>query len=465
MNNKYKRLISNSVAFAVGNIFAKAIAFIMVPFYTYILTKRQYGLIDVLVNTSNILVPVVTLSIFDAVFRYAMDKTQNKNDVFSNGIFVTLIGLLCCFIFLPVFEYFQIPYAPLFILMVGLNAIQTLFQNFTRAIDEVSSFVISGLINAGSLALLNIFFLWILQMGVDGYLLAFICSSLLTSAFLYCKVHLKKYISVKRINLKKVQMLLKYSLPLIPNSLSWWMTNGATRYLILFFIGISSNGLYAVAGQIPAIITVFFSVFTQAWQMSAVEEFGKKNTSEFYTSVFNHVYVVLVMLTASVILILKPAIKLIFASSYYNSWKIVPFLLIASIFSNLSSFIGTVYLATKKTNIIFTTTIIGMIMNIVIGALTLPVFGVTVAGVGASVGFFAIFLIRFRHSYQFVKIKISKVVFSTNMVLIIMMCVCLWIAPILNIFFFIILSYLNRYILKNLISFGMNIIRKMTIRR
>lgn len=44
--NKYKKLLSNSLIFTLGNLGSKLLVFILVPLYTYALTPKEYGFAD-----------------------------------------------------------------------------------------------------------------------------------------------------------------------------------------------------------------------------------------------------------------------------------------------------------------------------------------------------------------------------------------------------------------------------------
>jgi O-antigen/teichoic acid export membrane protein len=57
----------------------------MVPLYTYTLTTSQFGTVDLLITTVNLFLPIASLSLFDAVFRFAMDNDVDNAQVFNFG--------------------------------------------------------------------------------------------------------------------------------------------------------------------------------------------------------------------------------------------------------------------------------------------------------------------------------------------------------------------------------------------
>ncbi|WP_172638399.1 lipopolysaccharide biosynthesis protein, partial [Lactiplantibacillus plantarum] len=182
-----------------------------------------------------------------------------------------------------------------------------------------------------------------------------------------------------------------------------------------------ANGLYAVATKIPTIINVFYTVFAQAWQISAVEEYENDRDGDFFSTIFNANVGLSVILIGGILVVLKPVMSIFVASSYFLAWQIVPSLLFASFFSNLSSFLGTIYLATKKTGGIMKTTVYGMIVNILLNCTLVPIFGLQGAGIGAALGFAFIAGVRLIDVRKFVKLNIAWVNLEISIGLMILM--------------------------------------------
>lgn len=71
--NKYQTLAGNAVKLGLGTFGSKILVFLMVRFYTEYLLPTDYGTADLITQTANLLIPLVSLGITDAVFRFAMD--------------------------------------------------------------------------------------------------------------------------------------------------------------------------------------------------------------------------------------------------------------------------------------------------------------------------------------------------------------------------------------------------------
>lgn len=422
----YKKLISNSFVFAVGTLGSKVISFLLVPLYTHYLSTSEFGTVDLTITTVNMLLPIVSVSIFEAVLRFVMDRhksdDQSLSTILSNSILIALIGFLISLTFYPLFSYLGMLENNLvyLYLILFVQIFERIFAQYARAIGDIKIFALNGILLTFSTGILNVLFLVYFGFGVLGYYWAMILANVISILFLVASTKAYKNIGRRYFNSNTIKGLLEYSLPLIPNSLMWWLINASSRYYIRIFVGIAANGLFAVASRIPSIISIVNQVFSQAWQLSAIEEYESENKSEFYTNVFKHLSSVMFLATSAITVVVKILFDNLFAEEYYSSWKVVPFLLLGAAFSSFSGFLGTNYIAAKETKGVFKTSIYGGIISLVLNTLFIPTFGIIGAGISSMASFFAMFLIRLYDTKQYVDIKINWVFFSTNLLVILL---------------------------------------------
>jgi len=415
-----KKLLSNALIFIVGNLGSKLLSFLLVPMYTYFLTIEQYGTIDLLITSLNLCLPLISLSLFDAVFRFVMNKQMAATEVLSTG-FVSMGALLLGLgLISPVLAFLHIPNAFLFVLILGSTAILTMFQNFVRAYGQAKIFAISGIVNSFILAFLSILLIAFMKMKVEGYLLSYLVATLIAITYLVARMKLWQFIRLTAFSKELVVKMLQYSVPLIPNTLVWWLTNCVGRFFILYFVGIAANGLFAVANKVPTIINLFFTIFLQAWQISVVDEYNSPDRSRYYSRVFKSLQQCLFLLVALLISLIKPMMAILFANDYYESWQYMPILLVAVVFMNLASFLGTIYLAAEKTTGLFATTVYGVVINLLVGGCLTPVIGINGTGIGMGAGFLVTMLLRLQALNKFVEILMPWKVVNVSLIGILM---------------------------------------------
>ncbi|MEH7092940.1 polysaccharide biosynthesis C-terminal domain-containing protein [Priestia megaterium] len=407
--SKYKKLAVNSIVFAIGNLGSKLISFILLPLYTYYLTKSEFGTVDLLTNTLSLLLPIFTLSVFDAILRFAMERGQDHKAVLTNALAVTLVGFLISGLLYPaVVIFFPFPKLIFFLyVLFFLQSINSCLSQFVRALGKVKLFSSLGMVGAFVVLISNILFLSILHWGIEGYIISLIISNFVCFIVVFIFGDIKKNVHIGSVNIGILRMMLLYSLPLIPNSLMWWIMSLSDRYVISFFLGVGANGLYAVASKIPNLLNVINSIFFQAWQMSAIEEDVSKDKSEFYTNIFSIYSTLLLIFTSVMIALTKFLMKFIVSAEYFESWRYVPFLLLGVVFSSFSSFVGTNYIANKNTAGIFKTSLWGAIINIVLNLILIPIIGINGAAISTMISFAIIWILRTKGTKKHVTIAVN----------------------------------------------------------
>lgn len=404
--NKYKKLAKNTTIFFVANFGSKILTFFLVRFYTEFLSAKDYGIIDLLNTTASLAFPIITLCITEAVLRFSIDDTDNRGKILTNGLLVTTLGnilFLCFFPILSQFDIFSDNVAWLYLLTLT-NSLYAIITHFSRGIGKTKLFALAGLLHTILQVGLNILFLVVFSWGITGYFISSILSNVLTGGIVFCAGRLHKFIA-SNIDGKYLKSMIVYALPLIPNSVFWWIMQSADRYMITYAISTTANGLYAVANKIPTLITTISGIFFQAWQLSSVEEASAKGKDGFYTRVFDALSMVLILATSAIMVVLQPVYRLLTEQSYYTGWTCVPFLLCAMVYSCYSSFLGTNYVAMKKTKGVFLTTIIGAAINIIFNFFLIPIMGIEGAALATLCAYCATWGMRIWGTRNFVTIK------------------------------------------------------------
>lgn len=410
--SSYKKLINNTLIFGLGRLGSNILSFILVPIFTYYLSSEEYGTVDLIVTTVTMLMPIVSLNIYDAILRFVMDGSEKEESVIlGNGLFLSGLSYIF-FVFIiilihKIFGLFDFEIIIVMIILLGVQIIERIFGEFARAQGKIKVFALNGILLTFTSGILNIIFLMFLHYKVIGYIVSLIISNIISIIFLMC--HIKDSLIFKPNNFNRTLStnMLYFTIPLIPNTLMWWLINASSRYFISFFLGVSYNGIFAVATKIPTLINIVNQIFTQAWQLSAIEEYKSVKKSEFYSSVFNYLSSVLLLGVSFILIILKPLIGFVFANEYYIAWTVVPFLLLGTVFSSFSSFLGANYVAAKKTKGVFRTSVVGGGVSLLMNLLLIPRLGMLGAGVSSMISFGLIWITRYFDTRTLIDFEIN----------------------------------------------------------
>ena len=234
-------------------------------------------------------------------------------------------------------------------------------------------------------------------------------------------IHAKIYaifsLKVKDDELKKE--MVKYSKPLMLNSIGWWVNSASDRYTVTYICGAEANGVYSIAYKIPSILSIFQSIFNQAWGISAVKEFDKDDKDGYFAKAYSFYNMLMIFVCSFLIMFTKLLAKLLYKNEFYLAWKYVPFLVFSVVFGAMSGFLGGVFSAVKKSNILGRTTILGATLNLILNIIMVWYIGPVGAAIATFISYFVVWSIRIFavRKYINLKLKIKKDLFIYLMIL------------------------------------------------
>lgn len=411
METKSSRLLKTTLIYAIGNMGSKLLSFILLPFYSYYLTNKEYGYYDIILTTISLLVPLITLQLSDSVFRWLITSNNKvkRKEIISNSLIVILFNILVVSLTLLVAqEFIEIQDLFLIYLLLILSSIYPVIQQVARGLSRSKIYAISGVFFSFSLLVFNIIFLFLLKLSIQGLLIASIISYLIGLVYLMLKLKLCLYFNVKFFSLFLIKDLLRYSSPLIINTISWWLIVSANKYLVLYFLGKESLGLFSFANKFPGLLLMINSIFILAWQESMILNFKNKDRSHFFSKIFNLLLKVQFSITAILILSSEIMIKLLVSDTFYSSWNYMPILYLGVAFSTFAGFYGAIYLGAKDTKASLRTSLVGGIVNIIIALLLIKPFELYGIAVANMVSFFVLFLNRSLTTKKYIELSIDK---------------------------------------------------------
>ena len=427
--NKYKKLLSNTLIFGIGTFSSKVMVYLLMPLYTALLSKAEYSTADLITQAANLLMPLAAIGMYDGIFRFAIDAGEKKKEVYSSGMAVLLLASVVFTLLSPIlwqFDYFE-GYNWLIVVFVITANLQCAVSFYVRGLGYTKMYALQGIINTALNIALNVIFLVCFDMGVLGYVLSVVVANVLVTLFLIVAMKLWRDFDIKLVTKETVVAMLKYSVPLIPNTVFIWVNSVANRFIVAHFCGNDVNGLFAAALKIPTAITLLTTIFTEAWQLSAVTDADDNGRGSFYSSVFESYLGLICMAGSALIALSKVFTVLLMDASYYDAWQYMPTMIISTVFLSLATFMGSVYLVKKKSVMSLVTSMTGAAVNILVTVLLIPVFAekfnLIVAAQGAAfgsiAGYLAVYLIRAINAQSYVKFNTQPIKLIINTLLLV----------------------------------------------
>lgn len=417
--SKYKNLFVNIGLFALNVFATKLISFLLVPLYTYYMTQSDFGATDLAITVISMLYPLATLSISDATLRFSIDDKNNSEDYVSIGFWITVASCLLVALCLPALDapffgglgHFKLLFWLSFVTM-GLTSF---FGYVARALNQiklitVASVVISLITCGGAVT----FIAW-MNLGATGYFLSLIAGNGIGTLVYLLGGKQYRWITMNAMaafhSKETLRRMFIYCVPLIPNALFWWMSTSINRFFITGMLGIAASGLFAAASKIPNLLNLVYSIFQQAWQLSAFQEFKSKDIASFFGTVFRLLSALLVVGSSLLILISPGLASLLLQKGFRAGWTLIPLMLLAFYFNILNSFYGTIYTASMKTQYLFTSTVAGALLTTILTWVLIIPLGLVGACWAMVIGNAAVFVLRAINSRKIMRLSVPWVTF------------------------------------------------------
>ena len=403
-------LAKNTALFALNSIGTRLITFLLVPIYTKAFATAEYGGVDLVTTIATILVPIITINIGEAVMRFSLDAHAQRDKIVSVGVvFATLSVALgtTAFLVLRFFPQITVNGWIVYLYCVLQGLYQTASCNL-RGQEKLLQYAIANIISTLLAATLNILFLLVFNMGVNGYFLAYIISFLISC--IYCVIAGELFKTLKQFSLDKALMkdMVKYSIVLVPNSLMWWIMNSSDHVMVTAMVGIAANGIYAVSYKLPSILSALSTVFNQAWAYSAIHEDNSDDRVAFNNNMYDKLVRFQLIVTVMLMCVMKPFMQIYVDSAYYEAWMYTPYLLTGNFFLTLATFLSTFYTVNKDSRGFLLSGTAGALINITLNALLIPLIGVHGAALATCISYICVFLYRIRDTRKYMKVEVFR---------------------------------------------------------
>lgn len=401
--NEAKRLVKNTGIIAVGGMATKLVQFLLLPLYTTVLAPAEYGAVDYLNTIALFCVPVASLLMDEALFRFLIDcKTESdRRQAVTASVGVLGLG---CILFAALMGVLELTFHPeSFWWIVGLvyaGVALQIVSALLRGFGDTTSYALINFLASALTIVLNVLFIAVFGWGVIGMLSATVIAQGGMSLLFALRCRVWRFIDLSGLNRDYMARLLKYSIPLIPNKVSWTIMNMLDRLVIMASLGPAPAGLYAVAYKFPNVMDQVYGFFYQSWKESSARALNDEGDEvAFYDAIYQAIRRFMMGVVMVMIALMPFVYDLLIDWQYHEGILYVPILLLATYFSNISGFYGGIFTAHKDTKVMGTTTIASAALCLVLNLVLIPHFGLYGASFATIAAMFVV------NEYRRIKVR------------------------------------------------------------
>ena len=449
---KKQQLLKNTLIIFLGKVSTQLISYFLLPLYTARLIKSEYGLVDIIQTYITLFVPIITLELEMSVFRYLIDARGEEKDtkkLMSNNFYILGISILTfSLLYILVTSFITIPLRWFILFDVIVCVLSGNFLQITRGFGKTVDYAISCILTGITTIASNILLIVHFNMQANGMILSMAIANLVCALYLFIRLKMYRYIDFHLVDKKLIKDMNKYSIPLIPNGISWWIVNASDRTIITYVLGSAANGLYAISNKFPTIISSLTGVFNLSWSESAALHINSPDRDEFFSDIFNTVIKLFTAMGAGMIACM-PFLFPIFINEYNGAYPYIPFLVLGTVFNVAICLYSQIYLAKKLSKQVASTAVLGAVINVLINVIFIKKLGLYAAAISTTVSYFVMMIYRHFDMKKYVNITIEKGLIQKTIL----------------IFTVVIYFYYQRNLYLNILSLGIAVIYSILLNK
>lgn len=444
--SKKRELMKNTIIIFLGKVSTQLISFFLLPLYTSFLLTKDYGFVDLITTYITLIVPIITLELEMSVFRYLVDarkSDENTKKVLSNNFLVLFSSLLLFSIaYLVITCFWKFDFRFLILFDIIICTFSGNFLQITRGLGRTLDYAISCIITGVGTILLNILLIVVFRFGAFGMILSMALANGMGALYLFIRLKLYRQIDFRKKDTQLVKEMFHYSIPLVPNSISWWIVNVSDRTIITAVLGVAANGIYAISNKFPTILSSLLGIFNLSWSESAALHINSPDRDAFFSDISNTVTKLFTSLGVGMIASMPFLFPILINHRYHDAYNYIPILILGAVFNVIICLYSAVYIAKKMTKQVAVTSVIGAIINIFVNVLLIKYIGLYAASLSTAISYFAMMIYRHYDLKKHIKITYDQGLVSKTIL----------------IFTFSIILYYQRNIILDIVNLGVVVV-------
>jgi O-antigen/teichoic acid export membrane protein len=390
------------ILYAIGTFLQRIGAFILVPLYTSVLLIPEYGALETITVTFQVFMILINFGLSNALIRF-YHECQGDDEVFqmirSSWVSVIGISILMCLVVSPFFhsissilfrvDQFGELLTLTFFWAIG-GALNQQYFAYYRARQQARTYIIVSILYFIVSTTLNIWFVRYLNMKVAGVLYG----NLAVVWGINLIAFIKFFGRDRSLSFQWMKKLFGFGFPLLFGIISWLILNSADRYFLAYYRDLSEVAIYGLGYKVGLIAQIaVVTPFQLAWApyMFNMSLSSSKDVREEFSRIFTYLLTGFCFVGVGIFLFSKEIVFLLGSGKYSQAAEVIPYVLVAYLFSGVFYWAGSFLNLTNKTFVYSIISVLMAILNLLLNWLWIPVYGwhgaawatvITISGTG-----------------------------------------------------------------------------------
>ena len=405
------RFVKDGAVYGLSTALYRSVGLILLPILTRYLSPADYGAIELLAVAFALLNLVLPLEVTQGMVRLQADEKDLRRKAgyactafwFTAGVFSGFAvlawifsGSLSQWLF-GTFGYESV--VQLAVLAMAFNALLYVVQNHLRFNLQSRAFALSnGLLTlvttAGSVALIAG-----LSTGLIGYFIASLGGNIIALALGIAMVSGPRTFGLQ-FDSQRLREMLMFSAPLVLSSAAVYLTAYADRWLVRYWLGLESLGLYGAAFRIASMTGLVVASLQMAITPIVYQNHRDPQTPLLLRTLLTCLLAAILPAVGLLAAFSKELVVLMAGSNFEVGAPAVGWLSLGVVLMNLYVFAPGMGLA-KRTKRIAIVNVVVSGCNVTLGLVLVPTLGIMGAALAYVAGGMAMAILYFNGSHHF----------------------------------------------------------------
>lgn len=422
MSNKHiKDLFSQTTIYGVGLLANKAISFVLLPLYTYYFSPAELGAYNIV---QSIWLFVILFYLYGQETSFIKIFIDGKNEEEKTEVYSTTLIMLSVtsLVFSGIFYFLAGPISNLLNFEDPVKGVKylkilslllftdTMFRFpllLLRAELKANKYLMLTLLSLIVNVVLNFVLILNYHYGVEAIFYSYIISVAVT--FIAGLLMTRKYFRLKFSPVRAKQMV-EYGNKFIFVGAFILLIDVSDRFFLKYFFNEEVVGIYSANYRLASVMSLLIAAFRFSWTPYFLNLEKNPENKKIISQIFTYLVFMGLFLFLGFALFTEPVVKLSFGKfslldvRYQSGLIIIPYVLLAYLFSGLYSALSVASFYANKTKELFFVSAIGLLINTVCNFILISNYGILGASISTMVTYFFMMVYIYFRSQKIYKI-------------------------------------------------------------
>jgi O-antigen/teichoic acid export membrane protein len=215
--------------------------------------------------------------------------------------------------------------------------------------------------------------------------------------------------AILNLNLPQIKKGLLFSLPLVPSTFLHIIINVADRIILERYVTLAALGIYSVSYTLGIVLQIFAYSSYLAFEPIIFSKIGKVDFSQTVIKIRRYYLYVIFCLSFLYALFSKEILYMMASSKFSSGYKVIPIIILSTIFLSENYLFGTILIGIKKTKISLILNLIGAVINVIVNLLLIPIIGIYGAAISTLASYLVMFYLFYFYLNKHMGMKFLKI--------------------------------------------------------